>query len=54
MKNAPAEQRSSAVLPHSGPRREWVKPEVKTAEVAQATLAGSTTAPLTDVTTCAS
>jgi hypothetical protein len=54
MKNASAEQRSSAVTPHSDPRREWVKPELKIAEVAQVTLAGHTVPPVTDFFTCAS
>jgi hypothetical protein len=54
MKNAFVEQRSSAVIPHTGPRREWIKPEVKTAEVAQATLSGHTVPPTVDFSTCAS
>ncbi len=55
MKNAFAEQRSSAATQETNPsRREWVKPEVKSAEVAQATLAGHATIPVSDFATCAS
>jgi hypothetical protein len=36
------------------PHRVWVKPEAKAAEVAQATLAGHTSTPISDFVTCAS
>jgi hypothetical protein len=55
MKNAIAEQRSSAASHEVQPtRREWVKPEVKSADVAQATLTGHAVPPITDFVTCAS
>ena len=55
MKNSPVEQRSSIAnqdVPSN--RREWVKPEVKSAEVAVATLTGNAVPPITDFVTCAS
>jgi hypothetical protein len=55
MKDAFVEQRSSAATQETNAsRREWIKPEVKSAEVVQATLAGHTTLPVSDFTTCAS
>lgn len=39
---------------HPDARRPWTKPEAKTAEVAQATLAGSTVRNGADLATCAS
>ena len=55
MKNALTVLRSSAA-PHedSTERREWVKPEAKSATVAQATLGGHTVPPMVDFSTCAS
>jgi len=55
MKNSTAEQRlSTANQDVSSNRREWVKPEVKSAEVAVATLTGFAVPPITDFATCAS
>jgi hypothetical protein len=55
MKNALTVLRSSAE-PNEGPagRREWIKPEAKSATVAEATLTGHTVPPITDFSTCAS
>jgi len=55
MKNSTAEQRLSTANQNvPSDRREWVKPEVKSAEVAVATLTGSAVPPITDFVTCAS
>ena len=55
MNNTPAELRSSTRDQKTdSSRREWIKPEVKSAEVAQATLAGHSVPPVHDTTTCSS
>ena len=55
MKNVPVEQSlSGATQEDRLNRREWVKPEVKSAEVAVATLTGNSVPPITDFATCAS
>jgi hypothetical protein len=50
MKNETAVQHSSAE--GQADRREWVKPEAKSADVAQATLTGHISPPITDFITC--
>ena len=52
MKNETVVQHSSAE--GQADRREWMKPEVKSAEVAQVTLTGNAVPPITDFLTCAS
>jgi hypothetical protein len=55
MEHAPDTKHSSAGTVEAQPaRREWVKPEVKSAHVAQATLNAHAVPPHVDNTTCAS
>jgi hypothetical protein len=55
MNHSPIEQRSSTANQDARSNlREWVKPEVKSAEVAVATLTGNSVPPITDFITCAS
>jgi len=54
MKNEVEQGSSAGSQDIASNRRAWVKPEVKSAEVAHATLNGHAVPPITDFATCAS